>query len=53
MQNASTDSVSQSIGRISTTNEEIVGGSQSVSQASDALAALSQQLQGLVSQFRI
>ena len=53
VQNASTDSVSQSIGRISTTNEEIVGGSQSVSQASDALAALSQQLQGLVSQFRI
>lgn len=53
VQEASTGEVSQSVERISSTNEEIVNGSQSVRDASDDLASLSQQLQGMVSQFRI
>jgi methyl-accepting chemotaxis protein len=53
VQQSSTDDVSQSIVRIGETSEEIVEASQSINQASDALAGLSQQLQGMVSQFRI
>ena len=53
VQEESTRAVSRSISSIGETSGEIAGSSHSINKASADLATLSQQLQGMVSQFRI